>query len=265
MTQDIWDPSTYAQYLELRTRPARDLLAAIPDGFAPKIVYDLGCGTGNSTALLEARFPESRVMGLDTSHNMLEIARQTYPQVLFVEHDFMDLSAFPKADFLMANASFQWIQDHAGLIPLLKEALRPGGMLAIQMPNNFHAPTHQTIINILKNNVEWMYILAHLKFGLLKAPLYDLGSYYDYFTGAGLLDVTCWQTTYFQEMTSTRDIFQWIKGTALRPVLARLDEKDQVTFEALYLEEIEKHYHVQENGLLLMPFQRVFVVGRCPA
>ncbi|MBA4749500.1 MAG: methyltransferase domain-containing protein [Alphaproteobacteria bacterium] len=264
MTQDIWDPSTYTQYLELRTRPARDLLAAIPEGFMPKIVYDLGCGTGNSTALLEARFPESRVMGLDTSHKMLEIARQTYPQVLFVEHDFMDLSAFPKANLLMANASLQWIQDHAHLIPLLKDSLKPGGWIAIQMPNNYHAPTHQTIVTLLKNNVEWMYMLSHLKFGLLKTSLYDVGTYYDYFAKVGFKDIICWQTTYFQEMSKIEGILQWVKGSALRPIFSKLNEENQMIFERLYLEEIKKYYHAQENGAILMPFQRLFIVGRCP-
>jgi trans-aconitate 2-methyltransferase len=261
VSEDIWDGRTYMQYLALRTRPVQDLVAAIPEEFSPKIVYDLGCGTGNSTALLEARFPGSRVMGLDTSHKMLEIARQTYPEVLFVMQDMMDLSAFPKADLLMANASLQWIQDHTRLIPILKASLKPGGMLAIQMPNNFHAPTHQTIIHILKNKVEWMYILSHLKFGLLSKPLYDPRTYYDYFASAGFSQITCWQTTYFHEMPSTRDIFQWVKGTALRPVFARLDEKDQATFEALYLEAIKSQYESQANGNLIVPFQRLFILG----
>ena len=141
-----WNPDTYSQFLDLRTRPAKDLLAAIPSNFYPTIVYDLGCGPGNSTVLLKNRWPEAEVIGIDNSGEMLAEARRKYPQITFREEDIQYFSVREKIDCLFANASLQWLPYHEQLIPKLLANLTPGGYFAFQMPNNFHCPSHQVAI-----------------------------------------------------------------------------------------------------------------------
>ena len=171
---DSWNPDSYSQFLDLRTRPARDLLAVIPHFFQPKTVYDLGCGTGNSTILLKERWPNASVIGLDTSSAMLEKANANYPGITFIKQDIAQFSPPEKIDCLFANASLQWLDHHEKLIPELLQCINPGGVFAIQMPNNFHAPAHQTTIRVLQANEDWRPYLKNLRYGKLTEPLYKL-------------------------------------------------------------------------------------------
>lgn len=256
-----WDPKIYGQFLGLRTRPARDLLAAIPNSFYPSQAYDLGCGPGNSTVLLKERWPKADIIGLDSSSDMLTEAKATHPNICFIQGDIANFSLPDKTDCIFANASLQWVDHHEMLIPRLFKSLNPGGVLAIQMPNNFHMPSHQVTVEILKNNRDWNKILENFRFGELKKPLYYLPDYYDILTSAGANLVQIWETEYFQEMDAHSDIFNWVKGTGLRPVFLQMDTESQIKFEKTYIEKIAEKYPIQRNGKILLPFKRIFLIG----
>ena len=78
-----WLPDDYLRFADERIRPARDLVARISLR-SPELVYDLGCGPGNSTALLYEAYPQTKLIGLDTSKTMLAKARKDLPQVEFI-------------------------------------------------------------------------------------------------------------------------------------------------------------------------------------
>ena len=137
-----WSPSTYLKFEDERTRPARDLLAQVPLASARHVI-DVGCGPGNSTELLAARFPEADIVGLDNSQAMLEEARRRLPKLRFEAGDANVWTPKPNADLVFANATYQWIPDHLEQLPRVLEALRPGAILAVQMPDNLAEPTHQ--------------------------------------------------------------------------------------------------------------------------
>lgn len=258
---DSWNAKIYSQFLDLRTRPARDLLYAIPDSFQPKTVFDLGCGPGNSTILLKNRWPHAKIVGLDSSNDMLEEAKASYPDIEFIKGDIADFSPREKIDCLFANASLQWLDDHQFLIPKLVKFLNNNGILAIQMPNNFHLPSHQVTIKILQNNTEWQPLLRKLRYGTLTEPLYKLSGYYDVLTKSGLVALQLWETEYFQEMADYQEIFNWVKGTGLRPVLSAMDSKNQEQFSAAYIKAITDKYPLQANKKILLPYRRIFMLG----
>ena len=106
-----WSAEQYLKFADERTRAARDLLAQVPLE-QPRLVYDLGCGPGNSTELLIERFAQARIVGVDSSPDMLAKARRSYPQAEFVEGDLKNWQPGEKADLLFANAVFQWVPDH---------------------------------------------------------------------------------------------------------------------------------------------------------
>lgn len=261
---DTWNSKIYSQFLDLRTRPARDLLAGISETQEPKLIIDLGCGPGNSTVLLKARWPHARVVGMDSSSNMLEEAKSLYPDIEFELGDidqFSRVNKSEKIDCLFANASLQWLDDHQHLIPRLISLLKKGGSVGIQMPNNFHSPTHQTAVDILSSHKRWVSLLANLRYGKLTEPLYTLTHYYDWLSEAGVKNLQIWETEYFQEMNTHEDIFDWIKSTGLSPVLAKMNAEDKALFEKLYIEAIVKAYPLQVNHKILLPFRRIFMTG----
>ena len=137
-----WDTGQYLKFADERTRPAADLLARVPLD-APARVVDLGCGPGNSTALLSARFPRAAITGLDSSPAMLEEARRTLPALTFVEADLATWAPDVPPDLIFANAVLQWLPDHAALLPRLAGFLAPGGCLAVQVPDNLDEPSHR--------------------------------------------------------------------------------------------------------------------------
>lgn len=262
---DSWSANTYSQFLDLRTRPARDLLSAFPPDFQPKIIYDLGCGPGNSTALLKNRWPNSTTIGTDSSIDMLNAARKNYPNLEFIEQDidkFLPQEINQQVDCLFANASLQWLPDHATLFPTLLKHIAPNGMFGFQIPNNWHLPTHQTTIELLENNSLWTSLLKKLSYGKLNSPLYDLKKYYDLFIKSGAEDLQLWQTEYFQEMDDHQAIFDWVKGTGLRPVFLEMDTDNQKRFEHEYIKAISTKYPLQSNHKILLIYNRIFMVGR---
>src|SRR5688572_798939 len=135
-----WDPSQYLRFADHRLRPALDLLARIPD--APyRAIWDLGCGAGNVTKLLHERWLEARLRGLDNSPDMLRQAR-VITGIDWVEGDVASWTAGEPADLIFSNAVLHWLEDHATLFPRLVQQLARGGVLAVQMPHNFEAPSH---------------------------------------------------------------------------------------------------------------------------
>lgn len=258
---DIWNPQTYSQFLDIRTRPARDLLSVIPTSFQPDTVYDLGCGPGNSTILLKHRWPNAKIVGLDSSDAMLEEARTAYPDITFIHGDIVHFTPDKKVDCLFANASLQWVDDHQTLIPSLLQCINPDGIFGVQMPNNFHLPTHQVTLRILQNNASWQPLLKKLRYGLLTQPLYNISWYYDLLTSLGMRALQCWETTYYHEMPDYQAILNWVKGTGLRPVLSFMNIDDQTTFAEVYLKAIAEAYPLQANKKILLPFTRLFMVG----
>ena len=230
---DIWHADSYATFLDLRTKVAKDLLFAIPDTFSPRTVYDLGCGPGNSTVLLTERWPQATVIGMDSSEQMLNKARALYPNTTFIAGDIADFAPAEPVDCIFSNAALQWLDHHDVLMPRLLSFLKPGGFLAIEIPNNYHCYLHE--------------------------PFYNPYAYYDFFVAA--TQVHLWQTDYLQEMPNHQAIFAWVQGTGLRPVLTKMTASDQVEFEKRYVAAIAEEYPVQKNGKVLLGYQRIFIVA----
>ena len=148
-----WDSRLYLKFESDRTRPPRDLLAQVPLQRARKVV-DLGCGPGNSTELLVKRYPDAQVTGLDSSPDMLRQARERLPAQEFVQADVGAWRPEHGTDLLFANATFQWVPDHAAVLKRLLEALPPGGVLAVQMPDNMHEPSHRLMGEVAREG-DW--------------------------------------------------------------------------------------------------------------
>jgi trans-aconitate 2-methyltransferase len=251
-----WDANLYLKYADERTRPARDLLAQVPITDA-SFVYDLGCGPGNSTALIAGRFPRAEIIGIDSSAAMLDEARRALPRISF---EIADLSSWrpPRpADLLFSNAAFQWVPDHLRVLRGLVETLPSGGILALQVPDNLTEPS-QILIREIAAGGAWAERLGHAESERQTIPA--PGIYYD------LLRPLCrqidlWHTTYHHVLAGAPAIVEWMTGTGLRPHLARLDSAERQAFLAAYEERIAAAYPALADGRVLLPFPRLFLIA----
>ncbi|MFE1601735.1 trans-aconitate 2-methyltransferase [Methylobacterium sp. ID0610] len=252
-----WDAAQYLKFADERTRPAADLLARVPLQ-APARVVDLGCGPGNSTELLVARFPQADIRGLDSSPEMLDAARQRLPGIAFAEADIATFRPEPPPDLLFANAVLQWLPDHASLLPRLARSLAPGGCLAVQMPDNLEEPSHR-LMRAVAGEPPFATRLA-----AAAASRARIGSFaeYDAWLSAAGCTVEIWRTTYVHPLAGHRGIVEWVRGTGLRPFLDPLDGEGQAAFLARYEAALAEAYPPQSDGRVLLPFPRLFLVAR---
>jgi trans-aconitate 2-methyltransferase len=253
-----WNPERYLAFGDQRTRPAVDLLARVPLAEAGRIA-DLGCGPGNSTALLVERWPEAETVGIDNSKEMLAKARASGLRAGWVEADIATWAPPDPLDLIYSNAALHWLADHERLMPKLLGYLRPGGALAIQMPRNFEAPSHALLRETAQSGPWATCLEGPLATPSVAAPAW----YYDLLAPlAGTLDV--WETEYLHVLDGDDPVLMWTRGTALRPVLDTLDEQHREAFEAAYAARLRKAYPMRADGRTLFPFRRLFIIAQRP-
>jgi trans-aconitate 2-methyltransferase len=262
-----WDPAQYAAFGDHRGRPFHDLLARVPSD-RPDLVVDVGCGPGELTLTLTDRWPAARVVGIDSSPEMLARAREVDAdgRVEWVEAaaESWDPTAVGAVDVLVTNATLQWVPTHLRLLPRWLEALAPAGVLAMQVPANFDAPSHRLMREVAARHPR----ADDLRAGLDRADAVARPETYAALLLAHTREVDVWQTTYFQVLTADPDgphpVLEWVRGTGLRPVLGVLtDDAEREAFLATYERELEAAYP-RRDGLVIFPFTRTFAVARMP-
>ena len=254
-----WNPALYTLFEDERTRPAADLLARIPLN-APRLVYDLGCGPGNSTALLAARFPDAEVIGLDTSPAMLESARTRLPGLAFAQGDAATWRPERAPDLIYANAVLQWLPDHPVLLPRLFGLLAPGGVLAVQMPDNLAEPSHRLMRETAAAG-PWAGAIGDPAVAGRLGRMLEPAGYYD-LLAPHAAEVDVWRTAYHHRMVDAGAIVAWVSATGLRPFLDPLGPDEAAGFLAAYEAAIEAGYPPRSDGRRLLAFPRVFIVAR---
>lgn len=251
-----WSATQYLKFEDERTRPARELLNRVPlETF--KTAIDMGCGPGNSTALIMERYPDADVSGIDSDANMLASARERLPDVSFTKADLTNWLPKAPVDLLYANAVFQWLPNHLEILKRLMGNLSPGGVLAIQMPDNLDQPTHRLMEETAFDN-RWAERFSRNLVKRDKLPTPD--DYYNALSPfSDMVDV--WHTIYYHHLPNTDAIVEWVKGTGLRPWLAKLDETDRPAYMDAYHEKIAAAYKPLDDGTVLLPFPRLFVIA----
>ena len=254
-----WDPRQYNRFEAQRDRAALDLLVRLPEDFAPAEIWDLGCGTGQHAALLKRRHPSAQVHGMDSSADMLDQARVQSAEVDWSVGDIATWTPDRPADLILANASLQWLSDHAVLFMHLAGALAPSGLLAVQMPMAWET-RHHTIMRETAASGPWAAILRGID---TIAPLLPAEAYYE--AVAPLCDdIDIWSTTYLHVLTGEDAVLEWMKGTALRPYLTALagDPSMRSAFLAALGARLAAAFPRRADGATLLPFPRLFLLAQ---
>jgi trans-aconitate 2-methyltransferase len=249
-----WDPGQYDVYADERSRPFHELVAAIR-AKAPRTVVDLGCGDGRLTATLAERWPAASVHGIDSSAEMLAGAPAS-PGLTFAPGSIEDWAG--SADVIVSNAALQWVPSHPALLPRWVAALPVGGWLAFQVPGNFGLPSHTLLAGLL-GSAHWADRLSGLppeRAGVLEPA--------DYLARLAALGcrVNAWETTYLHVLPGEDAVLDWVRGTALRPVLTALADQPAAVaeFEREYGALLREAYPRAEYGTVF-PFRRIFVAA----
>jgi trans-aconitate 2-methyltransferase len=256
---EVWDPELYGRFADERSRPLHELMARVR-AVEPARVVDLGCGDGALTATLSERWPGASVLGVDSSESMLaQAAARKSDRLSFVLGAIQEWRPEEPVDVLVSNAALQWVPHHVTLLPRLVSTLAPGGWLAVQVPGNFEAPSH-ALLRSLCNSDRWRSQLGTAgRWPSTPEPT----DYVRELAGLGC-SVDSWETTYAHVLAGPDPVLAWMRGTALRPVLARLSSSDGAEFEAEFGALLREAYPARPYGTVL-PFRRIFAVAQVRA
>jgi trans-aconitate 2-methyltransferase len=256
-----WSAVQYRKFEAERTRPVRDLLAATATKDVSTAI-DLGCGPGNSTELLQAKYPLATVSGIDNSIDMVAAARRRLPNVRFEHGDVAEWcghEATGTFDVIQANAVLQWLPNHETLFPALMARLAPGGALAVQMPDNLDEPAHQLMRAVA---AETPFAARYGDAIPSRDPLPGADWYHRRLRRAGAI-VDIWRTTYYHLLAGGIDaLVEWFMGSGLRPFLEPLDAAERSAFLSRYRSLLELAYPAGPDGSVLVAFPRLFIVAR---
>ena len=247
-----WNPDKYHQFQTQRSAPFYDLLELVE--IRPNLrVVDLGCGTGQLTRHLADTLPESNVLGLDSSPQMLERTSEYVRSGLrFEQGELAELDG--QWDLIFSNAALQWSDNHEKLIPFLFNHLKPGGQIAVQVPSNFGSTPHQTIFNTADQE-PFVSVLG----GWNRQPsVLSIEAYADLLFREGAQEIFVFEKVYPHVLENADAIVEWISGTALVPYFKRLgDHKDEFT------NAIRRELRISMPGEpVFYPFKRTFFSAR---
>jgi trans-aconitate 2-methyltransferase len=253
----VWDATEYLKFSDARSRPFADLLAQVRRTEAG-FIADLGCGTGNLTRTLLERWPAARVVGIDSSPEMLAKAMPlAIPGRLdFVQADIASWNPSEPVDLVVSNAVLHWVGDHSGLLSRLAAMLAAGGTLAVQMPSRFETPS-QAAIEETAADPRWASSLKGA--GLRRDSVMPLPWYVQRLHDLGF-NVNAWETTYLHVLTGENPVLDWLKGTALRPLLQRLQPALVDGFLRLLGSRLKTAYP-SHGSVTFFPFPRLFLVA----
>lgn len=259
-----WSATQYLKFGNERTRPVRDLVSNIPIQ-SPQRIIDLGCGPGNSTAVLAARWPDAQISGMDSSPDMLKKARANLPGVTFVQGDLHTFHPEAGADLLFSNAVFHWLRREQRIptIQRLLETQRPGSVLAFQVPDNYEEPSHKAMREVTRQDGSWK---AHFQaLPVEKRPDLDpIETPAEWYNALiPLCDkVDIWHSLYQHVMESPKSIVEWVKGSGLMPFLNALPSQEvKDAFLEAYEKRLSEGYPRLADGKVLLRYPRLFIVA----
>ncbi|PYI01821.1 trans-aconitate 2-methyltransferase [Aspergillus sclerotiicarbonarius CBS 121057] len=259
-----WSPTQYLKFASERNTPAQDLISHIPHPSPTKII-DLGCGPGNSTALLATRYPSARITGIDSSADMIRKAKAT-PAGENTSFALADVGNFlPEGetgpvDLFFSNAVLHWLPrgERLQIIKKLIATQKAGGVFAFQMPDTLGEPSHVLMREVAATG-PWADKLRDVARDEVESP----EEIYDVLVEGGGVEVKVWRTVYYHALKGHGEIVEWVGGTGLRPYLDRLGEgEEKGEFLRVYEERLrgKDGYEVRKDGGVLLRYPRVFGV-----
>lgn len=255
-TPSRWDPAQYERFKAERSRPFFDLLALVHPRPAMRVV-NLGCGTGELTSELHAKLGARETVGVDSSETMLAKAAPFARDGLrFVRAQIEDWQPDAPVDLVFSNAALHWVEGHHALFARLKEALAPGGQLAVQVPANDNHPSHAVAGEVAREPPFREALGGFVR----KSSNLALEEYATLLDRLGFTEMNVRMQVYTHRLASREDVIEWVKGTTLTDYAKRMSAEMYAAFLARYREAL--FAHVADARPFFYTFKRMFVWGQ---
>ena len=249
-----WNSNQYIKFKNQRTQPSVDLISRIAD-MKPNRILDIGCGPGNSTYALASAFPHSELIGIDSSEDMLKKAKDTYPEICFLNKNVPDELDTLQGNFdlIFSNACIHWIPDQKRLIKSVLNKLCVNGRFAVQIPLIQEAPFYRLLYSLFEEG-KWRKLKDIQNFHNLMPE-----EYYDLFVSLGVR-FDMWQTNYYHIMDDHNSIIEWYKGSGLRPYIEALTPKESGELIDALISGLKSQYKEQADKRIIFKMPRLFFI-----
>ncbi|WKL48773.1 methyltransferase domain-containing protein [Flavobacterium pectinovorum] len=251
-----WNPEIYNKFKNIRYQPFYDLIDFIKPMEAMKAI-DLGCGTGEQTAILADKFPNANFLGVDSSAEMLEQSKSLETANLHFKKATTEetIESGEKWDLIFSNAALQWSNDHEILFPKLIELVNPQGQFAVQMP----VQPENKLNKILSELIDEEPFKSYLNGFKRDSPVLSIDDYAQILFDGGLEDIQIMQKVYPIIANDHDMLYNFISGSALIPYIERLDGDERVLFIKTYKERIAAEF---PKLPAIYSFKRILLYGR---
>jgi len=251
-----WDPSQYNRFAGERAAPFWDLAGLVQPVLSPTLV-DMGCGDGALTAALSDKLGAARTVGVDSSPAMLAEAKKVEsPTRTFVAGDIAE-GPPGTFDIVFSNAALHWVADHRAVLERWRDALAPGGQLAVQIPANADHPSHY-----LSRQVGEQWLGDAAPADPVDSNVLAPQAYAELLHELGFATQHVRLQVYAHLLDSSADVVEWVKGTSLTRFKAVLPADEFDRFVQQYRSRLLAE--IGERAPYFYTFKRILFWGRLP-
>ncbi len=252
-----WNPDVYLRFQKEREQPGLDLLGALAQDRTPDNIADLGCGAGNLAHSLQQKFPQAHLLLVDSSLEMLEKCRGLLPAAAIQNADLNTWVPPQGLDLIFSNATVHWLEKPVEVLDRWLACLKPGGQLAVQVPDNFEAPAYQLVVQLLRQLPQADTLLLHLP----RPPLPSPEDWLLWLQNRSA-EARVWRTTYYHLLAGENEVLTWLEGTTLTAVKTCFAAADWEVFRHTLGEALKKTFPADAQRRVVFPFRRYFFVVR---
>ena len=251
-----WNPEIYNKFKNIRYQPFYDLIDLIKPINGMKAI-DLGCGTGEQTAILANKFKDADFLGVDSSTEMLEQSKTLETDNLHFRKATTEemLTSGEKWDLIFSNAALQWSDNHENLFTELIKRLKSKGQFSVQMPVQPENKLNKILLELVTEEPFKSYLKGYKR----DSPVLSIDDYAQILFDGGLEDIQILQKVYPIIANDHDTLYNFISGSALIPYIERLDGEEKALFINTYKKRIALHF---PKLPAIYSFKRLLLYGR---
>jgi trans-aconitate methyltransferase len=246
----LWNAKDYAKHSSAQQEWARELIAKLKLKGHERVL-DIGCGDGKITAEIAGYVPDGGVVGIDSSEEMIRLARESFvnvrnPNLSFQVCDAGKLPFLDQFDVVFSNATLHWIRDHRPVIAGIQESLKPGGRILLQMGGKGNAAAILLVVEELMEGDEWKEYFTDFQFSF---GFYGPQEYTTWISEAGLKPIRIELIPKVMSYDHRDGLAGWVRTTWL-PYIARVPDERKDKFIATIVDRyIIKNQLDSENKI----------------